>query len=255
MEQCEVRVLDWRDWCRRRGRVEMGGLQEETSRRLPGSQDFRAWIFLLASHGTQVAWHDFWAETCSLGKSWDPCPKQLYLTPWRYWSENIFRIGTQKSQTMHMALKTALTSRYSSASTGNDSRSTGKEKIFRNWKKDFRWNDRNCNAHKNVLCEKTWTKLWLWQLYQRFVKYLLFFFVWHVAVWAIQAVCAPCFCIFWLRHFIHREARSIIQSLFPYAKEGGIGFRRGLASIQWKFENGLLLSYNLKKEGNPGDDE
>ena len=46
----------------------MGGLQEETSRRLPGSQDFRAWIFLLASHGTQVAWHDFRAKIFSLGK-------------------------------------------------------------------------------------------------------------------------------------------------------------------------------------------
>ena len=38
--------------------------------------------------------------------------------------------------------------------------------------------------------------------------------------------------LYFLRHFIHREARSIVQSLFPYAKEGGIGFRRGLASIQ-----------------------
>ena len=49
----------------------MGGLQEETSRRLPGSQDFRAWIFLLASHVVHVAWHDFRANTCLLGKSWD----------------------------------------------------------------------------------------------------------------------------------------------------------------------------------------
>ena len=69
----------------------------------------------------------------------------------------------------------------------------------------------------------------------------------------MQAVYAPCFCIFCDN--IHREARSIVQSLLPNAKEKEIRFRRGLASIQRKFEGGVLLSDDLAEEGNPGDDE
>ena len=68
----------------------------------------------------------------------------------------------------------------------------------------------------------------------------------------MQAVCAPCFCIFCDICDNIQEARSIVQS---FAKEGEIRFRRGLASIQRKFEDGFVLSDHLAEEGSPGDDE
>ena len=63
----------------------MGGLQEETSRRLPGRLTWFQGLDLF--NGTQVAWHDFRALNIWLDKSWYPCLKQLCL---RDVDKNIF---------------------------------------------------------------------------------------------------------------------------------------------------------------------
>ena len=77
--------------------------------------------------------------------------------------KSFVRTGKTRSQTMLMVPKIALTSRSSLASIGTNSRSSGKETNKKERRKNnCRWNDRNCNAHKYVLCEKTWWLLEYW---------------------------------------------------------------------------------------------